>query len=164
MAAFRSLFLNSQRFKNLTYPRERIDLRKPEWKLTTALKHYKPSKRIIQLAQPIVRGIGEAYSVSPERKPKLKLSYQPSQRILELANPPSKPPDNIDKRKYPYRITIKALRAKPTPRVLELAAPKEHDPIQRFDPWAIPRSALRAKASQRLEILSKPKRCYSQLY
>ncbi|XP_011187692.2 uncharacterized protein LOC105215464 [Zeugodacus cucurbitae] len=158
MCTFRSIVIRTRRIKYLSYPRERIDWSKPEWRLTTALKHYRPTKRIIQLSKPVNRGIGEVYTVSSEKKLKNTISYEPSQRLLELAIPPVKPPDNRDKRKNPFRIRPKALRAKPTARLLELAEPKEHDSFAPLNPWSISKSALRAKASQRIEMLSKPKK------
>ncbi|CAD6992371.1 unnamed protein product [Ceratitis capitata] len=158
MCAFRNIVLRPGQLKYLAYPRERLDWSKPEWRLTTALKRYRPTKRIIQLAQPVNRGLGRVYSMPSQKKSKNTIAYQPSQRILELAAPPVKPPGNVDKRRYPYRIPAKALRAKPTPRLLELAEPKEHESFERLNPWYISRSALRAKASQRIEMLSKPKR------
>ncbi|XP_054725403.1 uncharacterized protein LOC129235537 [Anastrepha obliqua] len=161
MPAFKTLLQKSRHFKYLSFPRERFDYIKPEWKLTAALKHYKPSKRIIELAQPVNRGIGKVYSISRGKKSNQTTNYQPSKRIIELAVAPVKPPANIDKRKYPYLIPSKALRAKPTRRILELAAPKEYESFEHLDPWAVPKSALRAKASQRIEMLSKPKRCAS---
>ncbi|XP_014085830.1 sperm microtubule associated protein 2-like [Bactrocera oleae] len=158
MCAFRSIIMKSRRIRYLSYPRERIDWSKPEWRLTTALRRYRPTKRIIQLAEPVNRGIGKVYSISSEKKLKNTITYQPSQRILELAVPPVKPSGNRDKRKNPYRIPPKALRAKPTARLLELAEPKEHDYLEPLNPWSISKSALRAKASQRIEMLSKPKK------
>ncbi|XP_037814744.1 uncharacterized protein LOC119605606 isoform X2 [Lucilia sericata] len=118
------------RIKLLSKPKKYPEYKPKTWVLTKALKHYKPTRRLSTL------------------------------RIQELAKP-----NNINhkilqeaKKKNPFKIKPKALRAIATQRIKELATPKDYYNIHiRANPYKVSRLALKAKASARVKQLAQPK-------
>ncbi|XP_037814743.1 uncharacterized protein LOC119605606 isoform X1 [Lucilia sericata] len=146
------------RIKLLSKPKKYPEYKPKTWVLTKALKHYKPTRRLCELAKPKMY-YNNDYK-DPFKVPEKALSYQATLRIQELAKP-----NNINhkilqeaKKKNPFKIKPKALRAIATQRIKELATPKDYYNIHiRANPYKVSRLALKAKASARVKQLAQPK-------
>ncbi|XP_020817587.1 uncharacterized protein LOC110191168 [Drosophila serrata] len=140
----------SDRLKELAKSRQRpVECGAKPWKLTSAMKFFEPSDRLLSLAlhRTPFKEHRDPYRISssallyeatprilrlaePNKKDHKRTVKGPSrqdwngatQRIWELAKPKVRE-DGIYRR-TPFKVSERALRAKPTPRVLKLAEPR----------------------------------------
>ncbi|KAI5708118.1 hypothetical protein M8J77_016677 [Diaphorina citri] len=120
-------------------------------------RRYKPTERIIKLAQPKPHPppkeeINEfAFTVNPAA-----LKYKPTQRILDLAKPRMYEEEpEVD----PFAVKESAKRYKMTPRMEELAKPRDRA-APGPNPWAfqVNPQALKYKITPRMIELAQPKK------
>lgn len=87
------------------------------------------------------------------------LTYEPTETIIRLAAVPERF-RNIPPPTQPGVVSKAALRFKITPRLEEMAIPKQRKEKakedEEFDPWAISKNALKYKATPRILELAKP--------
>ncbi|XP_013102741.2 uncharacterized protein LOC106083954 [Stomoxys calcitrans] len=149
---------NLRRIRKLSKPRIRKSKEPHAWILTAALKYFKPTERLLKMAQP--RKYETSFEeAKPFLVPPIALSYKATSRIKTLAEP-AKSKMNIEQRKEnPFQTSACALKAVASKRVQELATPKEYsDMSNRGDPYRVSRRALQAKATPRLIELAEPRR------
>ncbi|XP_075147967.1 uncharacterized protein LOC142221958 [Haematobia irritans] len=146
------------RIRKLSKPRIYKQDQPFEWVLTDALKKFKPSKRLLKIAQPKIHEtqIDDGALV---HIPQNVLKYKATPRIKALSEP-TKNKIKVEKQlpENPFQTNIRALKAIASKRTKELATPKDYsDMNNRDNPFSVSRRALQAKATPRLIQLSTPK-------
>ncbi|XP_043946949.1 uncharacterized protein LOC122817790 [Drosophila biarmipes] len=127
--------------KNNTFllmKRKSLKLRKNPYKISSGALHYKASPRIHYLAKPKKRQKRMEFAKVPRKKSSRKVS---SKRLRNLAKPKLREDTSI--RKNPYQIPGRALRAKITSRVQELAIPKISTQREMTGTWRLSEEQLR---------------------
>ncbi|KAH8251741.1 hypothetical protein KR038_005857 [Drosophila bunnanda] len=140
----------SDRLKELAKSKHRPEQceAKP-WKLTSAMKSFEPSDRLLSLAchRTPFKEHHDPYRISSSA-----LLYQATPRILRLAEPHKKEEGRAVK--GPSRQDWNG----PTRRIWELARPRvREDGIYRRTPFKVSERALRAKPSPRVLKLAEPR-------
>ncbi|TMW53457.1 hypothetical protein DOY81_001455 [Sarcophaga bullata] len=151
-----------RRYKYLARPKKDTLIEKPMWILTMEMRKYKASKRIRDLARPIVRDTSMLYTELPIQIPVHVLKAKASKRIGELAEPSARrtaQSATSDLKENPFMVSPNALKTKASKRTAELAEPKEYENKHiREDPYAISKAALNCKAKPRTCELAKPRK------
>ncbi|KAM7362003.1 uncharacterized protein ACRADG_012872 [Cochliomyia hominivorax] len=146
-----------KRLKQLSRPlMKNSDTEKKNWKLTKALKNYKPSKRLCELSEP------RKYAIENENYFKVEpqaLTYRATTRIKQMSKPLKIYSKIVDqKEQNPFKVSRKALKAKSTQRLDELAYPRQYIDVHvKENPFQISKNALKSKASKRIKMLAQPK-------
>uniref|UniRef100_A0A1A9W3T7 Testicular haploid expressed protein n=1 Tax=Glossina brevipalpis TaxID=37001 RepID=A0A1A9W3T7_9MUSC len=147
-----------RRYKFLAEPKKHELLEKPDWTFTDI--KYKPSERLIKLAQPVKFDESKFIREIPEPIPENVLKAKATQRIRSLSQPTKRTAKSApaDVKENPFSVSPLAMKYKATKRIKELAEPREYENKHiRENPYLIPPAALKAKASPRTINLSKPK-------
>ncbi|XP_017483075.1 PREDICTED: testicular haploid expressed gene protein [Rhagoletis zephyria] len=146
------------RIKLLALPKTREEPTKEPWLLTPGMKFYKPTERILKIAQPKMFDESAIIQSLPIPVNPAALTHKATKRTKELATAREKGVAESDLKENPFSISPNALKARATARIKELAEPKEFDNAHiRENPFAISPAALKAKASPRIIELARPK-------
>ena len=147
-----------RRLENLAKPKEYIEFEDNTWKFTRAMKDFRPTDRILKIAQPKDYPDDIHYREIPFKIAKATLKHKASKRTLELSTPQEKKYAVSDLKENPFTISPNALKAKASARTKELAEPKEYEEPKERPLGFVSPAALKAKASPRTIELAQPKK------